>query len=321
MAEDILYKPNLTYDKNYYTEGDLYEPSIDKDNNIESSTNKPLDKVDKLEELKNEILGKLPMMPEDLMDSFLPPFYIINGIIDDLINDKDNLPKLPDKEDNTVVVPPKNDEEEDNNLDDIPDNPFDIEDEDGFIDIKIEDVPKDLELDVEYIKDITDIFEDYLSNYNAVMDKYINSSVSYYNLSKNKDVKNIETKDLKKNMNISHVSDFVTKSNISVKQKARLSSKLFDIDETIFHIRATKVANEQRKRYYTNEKMEDKNILTKGANDLLKESKIISQKKYEENFYALYKYLNSSVIIFNECMSTVAKQKRALITLNNEERD
>lgn len=321
MAEDILYKPNLTYDKNYYTEGDLYEPSIDKDNNIESSTNKPLDKVDKLEELKNEILGKLPMMPEDLMDSFLPPFYIINGIIDDLINDKDNLPKLPDKEDNTVVVPPKNDEEEDNNLDDIPDNPFDMEDEDGFIDIKIEDVPKDLELDVEYIKDITDIFEDYLSNYNAVMDKYINSSVSYYNLSRNKDVKNIETKDLKKNMNISHVSDFVTKSNILVKQKARLSSKLFDIDETIFHIRATKVANEQRKRYYTNEKMEDKNILTKGANDLLKESKIISQKKYEENFYALYKYLNSSVIIFNECMSTVAKQKRALITLNNEERD
>ena len=324
MAEDMLYKPNLTYSKNYYTEGNLYDNSSNFDDSSNSITNKPVNKIDRLEELRNEILNKLPMMPEDVVDAFLPPFYIINGIVQDLQNNKDNLPTLPDKEESEVIVIPGSDDDDSNdesNLGEVPDNPFDIEKEDGFINIKIEEVPKDIELEVEYISDLTDIIKDYLEKYNAVYDTYINGALSFYSLSNHKDIKNIETKDLTKNTNLSHVSDFVTKSNISVKQKVRLANKMFDLDETIFHIRATKVANELRKRYYSNEKLEDKNILTKGANDLLKESRIISQKKYEENFYALYKYLNSSVIIFNECIGAVVKQKRALITLNNEERE
>ena len=327
MAEDMLYKPNLTYSKNYYTEGNLYDNSSNFDDSSSSITNKPADKIDRLEELRNEILNKLPMMPEDIVDAFLPPFYIINGIVQDLQNNKDNLPTLPDKEESEVIVIPGSDDDSDNESDNesdlgkVPDNPFDIEKEDGFINIKIEEVPKDIELEVEYISDLTDIIKDYLEKYNAVYDTYINGALSFYSLSNHKDIKNIETKDLTKNTNLSHISDFVTKSNILVKQKVRLANKMFDLDETIFHIRATKVANELRKRYYSNEKLEDKNILTKGANDLLKESRIISQKKYEENFYALYKYLNSSVIIFNECIGAVVKQKRALITLNNEERE
>lgn len=323
MAEDMLYKPNLTYSKNYYTEGNLYDNSSNFDDSSSSITNKPADKIDRLEELRNEILNKLPMMPEDIVDAFLPPFYIINGIVQDLQNNKDDLPTLPDKEEPEVIVIPGPDDDSDDEsiLGEVPDNPFDIEKEDGFINIKIEEVPKDIELEVEYISDLTDIIKDYLEKYNAVYDTYINGALSFYSLSNHKDIKNIETKDLTKNTNLSHISDFVTKSNISVKQKVRLANKMFDLDETIFHIRATKVANELRKRYYSNEKLEDKNILTKGANDLLKESRIISQKKYEENFYALYKYLNSSVIIFNECIGAVVKQKRALITLNNEERE
>ena len=324
MAEDMLYKPNLTYSKNYYTEGNLYDNSSNFDDSSSSITNKPADKIDRLEELRNEILNKLPMMPEDIVDAFLPPFYIINGIVQDLQNNKDNLPTLPDKEESEVIVIPGSDDDDsddESNLGEVPDNPFDIEKEDGFINIKIEEVPKDIELEVEYISDLTDIIKDYLEKYNAVYDTYINGALSFYSLSNHKDIKNIETKDLTKNTNLSHISDFVTKSNILVKQKVRLANKMFDLDETIFHIRATKVANELRKRYYSNEKLEDKNILTKGANDLLKESRIISQKKYEENFYALYKYLNSSVIIFNECIGAVVKQKRALITLNNEERE
>ena len=106
MAEDMLYKPNLTYSKNYYTEGNLYDNSSNFDDSSSSITNKPADKIDRLEELRNEILNKLPMMPEDIVDAFLPPFYIINGIVQDLQNNKDNLPTLPDKEESEVVVIP-----------------------------------------------------------------------------------------------------------------------------------------------------------------------------------------------------------------------
>lgn len=323
MSENLLYKPNLTYEKNYYTDGKLYENGSLQDLDINDMSSKPIDRIDQLDELKNQIIEKLPMMPEHIVESFLPPFYIISGMIEDLQNNKDNHPKLPETEPPTTV-PVKPGGGEDNvedELEDVPDDPFDIESDDEFINIKIEDIPIEDELEIEYIRDLTDIFKDYLQKYNMTFEKYINSVVANFSMSKHKNIKTIETKDISSESDLSHLSDFVTKSKIIIEQKTRLANKLFDLDETIFHIRATKVANEQRKRYYTNKKMEDKNALSKMSNDLLKESKMISQKKYEENFYALYKYLNSSVILLNECITAEAKQRSALITLNNEERE
>lgn len=323
MSENLLYKPNLTYEKNYYTDGKLYENGSLQDLDINDMSSKPIDRIDQLDELKNQIIEKLPMMPEHIVESFLPPFYIISGMIEDFKNNKDTFPVLPETEPPTVVPvnPGAKDENVEDSIDDVPDDPFDIESEDEFINIKIEEAPIEDILEYEYIRDLTDVFKDYLQKYNVTFDKYIKSVMSNFSMSKHNNIKMLETKDISSDSNLSHLSDFVTKSRIIIDQKTRLANKLFDLDETIFHIRSTKVANEQRKRYYTNEKMKDINSLSKISNDLLKESKMISQKKYEENFYALYKYLNSSVILLNECISTEAKQRSALITLNNEERE
>lgn len=318
MAKDLLYKPNLSYEKNYYTEGDIYDSS----NETQESTTQDniLDnKIDRLDELKNEVMSKLPVLPGSIQDIFVPSFSIIDDLIQDLINKKEDFPDdFTDKPESIPIYKPDTDDENKSD-DDVPDNPFGSE-EDIYINIPIDDTPIDVVIEKQYTNDLADILEDYLTNYNKAVDNYINSVMTYLSYIETDSIKNYTTLDLS-NKNLSHITDYLTKSKIGLNQTVRLTKKLFNVKQTIFHLKAVKIAKEQLKRYKTNNPMEDKNLLTKGANDLLKESILVAEKKYEENFYGLYKYLNSSVILFNECINTISKQKRSQILINNEERE
>lgn len=320
MPKDLLYKPNLTYEKNYYTEGDLYNETEDTVTNEDSSSNDVINKIDKLEELKNNIASKLPLLPNSIQQVIKPSIDKIGEIVDDLIDKKDDF-DYSDDEPTIDVIPvyPSDNEDKNNDLDDVPDDPYKSE-SNNTISIPSKDIDIKEVVEQQYKKDLIDILEDYLNKQNTAMQNYINSLFTYAAYSENTNIKNYTSKTVS-NKNLTHVTDYVTKSKIGLKQQIRLYNKLFTLDETIYHLRAVKVAKEQLKRYKTNERIEDKNLLTKSANDLLIESRLVAEKKYEENFYGLYKYLNSSVIIFNECMNTYVKQKRSLILLNNEERE
>lgn len=320
MPKDLLYKPNLTYEKNYYTEGDLYNQHEDTVTNEDLSPNYVINKIDKLEDLKNNVASKLPLLPNSIQQVIKPSIDKIGEVVDDIINNKD---EFYDSDDETTIdiipVYPSDDNDKENDLDDVPDDPYKSE-SNNTISIPSKDIDIDKMIEQQYTKDLVDIIEDYLNKQNTAMQNYINSLFTYAAYSENTNIKNYTSKTVS-NKNLTHVTDYITKSKIGLKQQIRLYNKLFTLDETIYHLRAIKVAKEQLKRYKLNERIEDKNLLTKSANNLLIESRLVAEKKYEENFYGLYKYLNSSVIIFNECMNTYVKQKRSLILLNNEERE
>lgn len=321
MPKDLLYKPNLTYEKSYYTEGNLYDIDNETSNdNLYSSNEVLLNKIDSLEEIKGNVLSKLPLIPESIRDVIKPSIDLIGDLVDDLVNSKDDL---EDKDDSTTevipVYPSKDDKNSDKDIDTVPDNPFASESNKTVI---IPDKTIDISEEVErqYKEDLVDIIGDYLKKQNSALQNYINALLTYAHYANHNTIKNYTSKTIS-NKNLTHLTDYITKSKIGLKQQIRLYNKLFTLDETIYHLKAVKVAKEQLKRYKSNERIEDENLLTKSANDLLIESRLVAEKKYEENFYGLYKYLNSSVIIFNECMNTFVKQKRSLILLNNEERE
>lgn len=318
MAKDLLYKPSLTYDKNYYTEGDLYDASEDTSIEDSSSFSNLVSKVESIENVKNDLLSKLPLLPESIQNVVRPSIEIIGDVVDDLVNKKNDFEE--DDDDNIEVIPVyPSDDNKDNNLDDVPKNPFGSESTNTItIPSKKIDVAEVIEK--KYIEDLIDVLDDYLNKQNLAIQNYINSIFTYASYSKSNSIKNYTSKTVS-NKNLTHVTDYITKSKIGLKQHIRLYNKLFTTDETIFHLKAIKVAKEQLKRYKSNERIEDKDLLTKSANTLLIESRMVAEKKYEENFYGLYKYLNSSVILFNECMNIYVKQKRSLILLNNEERE
>lgn len=319
MPKDLLYKPNLTYEKNYYTEGDLYNSTEDTVTNNNNSSDNVINKIDKLEELKDNVLSKLPLLPNSIQQVIKPSIDKIGEVIDDLVNKKDEFEEIIKPIINVIPVHPSDDKDKKPDYDDIPDNPYKSE-ANNTINIPSKDVDVEVVIEQQYKKDLVDILEDYLNKQNVAMQNYINSLFTYAAYSENTNLKNFTSKTVS-DKNLTHVTDYITKSKIGLKQQIRLFNKLFTLDETIYHLRAVKVAKEQLKRYKSNKRLEDKNLLTKSANDLLIESRLVAEKKYEENFYGLYKYLNSSVIIFNECMNVYTKQKRSLILLNNEERE
>lgn len=320
MPKDLLYKPNLTYEKNYYTEGDLYNSTEDTvTNNNNNSSDNVINKIDKLEELKDNVLSKLPLLPNSIQQVIKPSIDKIGEVIDDLVNKKDEFEEIIKPIINVIPVHPSDDKDKEPDYDDVPDNPYKSE-ANNTIHIPSKDVDIEVVIEQQYKKDLVDILEDYLNKQNVAMQNYINGIFTYAAYSENTNLKNFTSKTVS-DKNLTHVTDYITKSKIGLKQQIRLFNKLFTLDETIYHLRAVKVAKEQLKRYKSNKRLEDKNLLTKSANDLLIESRLVAEKKYEENFYGLYKYLNSSVIIFNECMNVYTKQKRSLILLNNEERE
>jgi hypothetical protein len=321
MAKDLLYRPDLSYDKSYYTDGKLYDLTEDIHINSQDEQDNLSNKLNHIDDLLKDIISKLPIIPEDLLDVFLPPFITVNDVLKDLIDNKDKIPSIPQKPEPDIIIKDESDKIEpvipDPNL--PPSDPFGIE-EDVIIGIPVLTIPENEELEREYILDLVDVLEDYIIKFNEVIDKYMVNVVTTLSLSDYSSLKLITTKQLQ-DTNLSHVTDYLTKSQIGLKQQLKLYHKIYSIDETIFHIRSIKVANEQRKRYKTNKKLKDVNAITKSANDLLRESNMVAQKKYEENFYGLYKYLNSSVILFNECTNTTIKQKQALVLVNNKERE
>lgn len=320
MSKDLLYRPDLSYEKSYYTDGKKYDFNQEQDNINNDSSTHLNNRLDNIKDILDDIISKLPAIPTDLLNTFLPSFIVINDVLKDLIDNKDDIPTITYPESPEII--PINPPTETNPIPDpdkVPSDPFGIED-DIYIDIKPGDIDTEKEIERQYTYDLLDILHDYIIKYNNVLDKYIINVMTSLSLSEHSNLKVIATKDLD-DTNLSHVTDYLTKSKISLKQQLRLYYKMFDTDETIFHIRSSKIAKEQLKRYKSNEKLKDENALTKSANDLLRESILVAEKKYEENFYGLYKYLNSSVILFNECTNTTIKQKQALVLLNNKERE
>lgn len=330
MAKDLLYRPNLTYEKNYYTEGQEYKNT--QGNKDDSSFDRDLSKEDIINNLMNNINEKIPMIPNDIVNSYIPPYYVMgdeyknlidsgnnNGPIskDETDNNKDDDNKKPDKDkDNNN----NHDNETDNNKDDdYPDDPF-SKGEDVYVDFKdpLSDYIK--VISERYYINFLDIYVDYLNKLSETLDKYIYGVLDTMIRNPLKDNPHIyDTKHIK-NSDVWHLTDFLTKSDVYVQQKVRLHKKFFDIDESIVHIRSIKVAKEQSLRYYKIKPLKEEDDLDISSNLILQESRYVAEKKYKENLLNLYKYLNSSVILMDESLNLSLKQAKSIATINRYEK-
>ena len=70
-----------------------------------------------------------------------------------------------------------------------------------------------------------------------------------------------------------------------------------------------------------NTQQDDNNFNEAISNKILGQSRIIYDKKYKQNFFNLYKYLNSSVILLNECFNMYLSEAQAKIILKEKGED
>lgn len=307
MSKDILYQPQIGYEKSYYTEG-----TFDDTTSTTAVTTESTPSTVAIDSLIDQIDKNLKWVPTSIKETYLSPYVALK---EEYVNVLNNTTTTLEISESTVV------ESETSGDDDFPADAFD-KGTDVYIDITDPQAKKaDIAMD-KYTQDFLDIYKDYLEKLNTSVQNYLYSTLAALNMTdENHNLDSYATTDIN-NEDLLHLSDYLAKSNISYEQTIRLHKKLFDMDSTILHVRGIKLAEKLIERYYSIERLDNENDLAVSSNVLLTESQRIADKKYKENFYALYKYLNSSVILMNESTQTLLKQNKSILTLNMyEERD
>lgn len=289
---DILYKPNIDYDKNYNTIAYNNENNINKDFKNEKT------QLDELKDDMKKIYSLLTMLPNDISDSVKETLVVVKSITGDIkdINEKPkDIEEIVD-----IIVSDKNDNDKE-----YPDSFFTDDEDEPFI-IKINKKDNITIIKENYNYDITSIFKDYIHNLKTIITNYIESILDSF---KNIDSKNINkalteyngnTKNV--SQNYKHLSDFIIRSQISRKFKTKFYNKKFNVDNSISHIKLCKAGIEQRIRYYEEEYLPSINYENAISNKVLENCRFTYDNKYKENFINLYKYLNSSIELLKECL-------------------
>lgn len=285
--KDILYTPQLTYSKNYYTEGSFEDLVKEKE---------------KLNITINNIEPLISVLPNSIKTCYLSPYYALKNEFENM-----TIPEVNEEKKEPVMLAPTAD--------------MFYKGPDIYIDIDDPLAEKNEIIGYRYYIDFLDVYKDYLDKLNKCTEDFIYSTLSALSLgSLNSSIRDYSTSAIK-NEALAHVSDYLIKSDISLGQMNRLHKKLFDIDSTILHIRNIKLSAALIQRYYSIDKKEVKNDLDVTNNILLEESKRIADKKYELSFYNLYRYLNSNVILMNESLASYTKQNKAMLIINKGENE
>lgn len=334
MSEDIknniLYKPILDYDKQYDSKGrnDYYnknnENNIDTDD-TEDNENAP-SIIDKIKEIKSII----PLVPNDLKELITTPLDIIEIVIGELPED---IPDPDDGEDKIIIEPVKPDPTPDDDDKITPtidiDNPTNLypsipfDDDLPLITVIVEDNDVIKKIQEEYLYDLSSIIAEYIDKLRESTVRYLENVLTSFGSNNPKMfekalyVYSKNTKDISDNNK--HLSDSIIRSQLSRAMKQKLYLKLYDIDETILHLRKCKAGVEQKIRYYQTEYSKADTFNNVVSNKILGQNRVIIDRKYRENFINLYKYLNSSVIILNECINIVISEMQAKIILLEKE--
>ena len=293
MKRDILYNPNIEYDKKYYTEGTFEKQ---KEENI---TQEIINKKSSIKKIENDIDEYLVFIPEILKQTYLSPYIAMKKELEDLEIPEEEIESEKEK----TIIP------ENKTQDDIPG--FFDKGPDMYIDIEDPYRNKNKIQKNIYAVNFMDIYKDYVNKLNSYLQSYTYALIGTMNMTdKNNDMSSYSTKNIK-NKNLYHIGDSLIRSNIVLSQKLRLHKKLFDMDETILHLKQIKVASAYIERYYGEIKQGDNSDLASLSNAILDNSKKLADRKYNENYYALYKYLNSDVILFNESLKNLTQQMRS----------
>lgn len=103
--------------------------------------------------------------------------------------------------------------------------------------------------------------------------------------------------------NVGHIADYLNKSRIIKDQKLRMCNKLFNDRQSLAHVKSLELSKELVLRYCQNEKTNDYDFDT-----ILVAQTILEENKLDKKLQEYYKYLNSSVILVDECLKLHVKE-------------
>lgn len=347
---DIQYKPEIDYDKNYYTEGIIQEiesieaePEVpDVSGYLSVERNLIIDKMKRIQKL-------LEVVPDDVRNILENPLKLYMA---DLTDDKWDVEKRIIRDD----APPDPDpiptqSEPGVEPEPGPDIVSEFPDEDD-LSVEILDTEPYIIVDMKKKLDATAMtYQEYVDDLYRGLSRFWKESVStaiHAGVGSVKDLQStykVGSQDVPDALK--HVSDQVTISQIKRKQETLFFTKIYNIDKTIAHLRQNTSASELKERYFEG-KDKKKSYSQNSEDDDWRNSKYITantsldvhqnetladmRKTYTDKYYQatknFYKYLMSSCKLTDGILSAYVKEakskailKKAGVDINKYEKD
>lgn len=309
----IGYRPNLEYKDEYISEAsDIFnsEENIVNDNNNESIVEDIIEQT----EIIDSLINKLPGNTSDIVSEVFDP--VIDFIKEELEgNTYDKVPEEWEWKYNIDETPEDIVDDKDKEFSE--DNFW--EDTDPFPIIKEEHTKQEI-IEKEYIKNLIDLFNDYLTGMHNALSNFWTSLVPAVLNKQSNEISMLVNNILLNSSDIKsesiHLLDSAIRNQITRSMKIDYFSNIYNAEETITHLKQFKAMYELRLRYANIKEKETVTKTDQMNNNILKGMQITYDKKYDVAYDNLFRYLKSSVDILNDTLQTwiiEIKSKQTLI--------
>ncbi|MED1125319.1 C40 family peptidase [Bacillus atrophaeus] len=323
--KDLFYRPDLKPKRDYMSDAELeaLEEELPDEPTDGGDEDPSFDPLEDLKKKIDEIISVIDILPDDIEEAMLPSLRRIRRNIYDIKppskwpgsgGDSDNVPPR----DGLEVRPPSDTDGGDGGRR----IPSILPKNEAIPVIVKPPAPLRVVMEDTFQIDKTEIYRDFVHKFRLVLEKYMRELLyvadrggfpNYSDLFYNYHVPARELPD-----DYKHIGDGIIRNQIQRGQKAKFFKKMYNIDQTIYHLRANKSAHELRLRYYESKYQKSKTYLETQGNDLLRGSRIQYDQKYQQNMYNFYKYLNSAVILVDEVLQTFMTEAKGKAILNKQ---
>lgn len=343
VKNDIFYRPRLEVERNYETSGTVSSPeranqakeeNFGPRNPLEIIQNNSKDTLERLLSIR-KVTYLLPDSTPRIIDNILEPLSLLLELniieLEELIEQEEN-----EGREEVIREEPISDTNEEGSESstssetsdgDVSDEEADFEsDLEAFdIDIRVEKAKTNAEMCREqYLRDISDIVDDFSMGLNAVMQGYIyplNTTLNVLGIA-NPDYLNYEYEgesvtDIP--LSMMHLNDRIVIQDTLVAEKASLFEKTHDETSMMNIIKTLDAAEMLRERYYNESYIDDvKDELDLYSNNLLEKSRNNANSAYRQAKTNLFKHLDGTVSILKDiCSEKLESQQAKAILLKN----
>ena len=109
--------------------------------------------------------------------------------------------------------------------------------------------------------------------------------------------------------------DSALRNEVVGSNKLHFSLNTFTLEGTLYHLKNFSAIHEMRMRYANIKKAENNTMADSLSNKILNGNREAYDKKYDLAYINLYKYLNGSLNILEDCMRTMETNMKSKETL------
>ena len=175
-------------------------------------------------------------------------------------------------------------------------------------------------MDMEYTKNLAEVIHHYTSNLLKIISNFYFHKLSALSSVKTEQdvafiINDITSDNCSTSDQLRHLMDSALRNEVIGSNKLHFSLNTFSLESTLYHLKNFSAVQELRLRYAEIEKLENNEIVDSTSNNILNGIRTMYDKKYDLAYTNLYKYLNGSLNILEDCLKTLSTSTKSRETL------